>query len=449
MPDPRRAVVLSVGTELTEGVIQDSHVRFIAAELTALGFAVRRGVQLPDDAEAFRAELVRAAGDADLVIVTGGLGPTSDDLTREIVAAVAGVALEFHQEPWERILARFAGRPVSESNRKQAMAPAGFTLLPNANGTAPGFHGTIGEALVAALPGPPGELRPMFSDLVVPLLRGRFALDEAPQALRGTAFMTPESALEEALRRCRREGVAWGTRVEEDRIAFSLRGGSPGERESFFDALAEVLGPSRVCREEKRPAQLALDALAAAGVTLVTAESCTGGLVGRYLTDVPGSSRWYWGGVVSYADEAKERLLGVPAPVIGRHGAVSAETVAAMARGALAVSGAGLALAISGIAGPDGGTTEKPVGTVWIATARTGAPPEAVACRFSGNRDAVRRKAAVAGLLAAAAAASGRPFPGRASVSAPGGPAAGAPAAPRSGGANAAGVRVLDTPVVW
>jgi nicotinamide-nucleotide amidase len=410
MPDPPRAIILSVGTELTEGIIQDSHVRFLAAELHALGFAVRRGMQLPDDAAAFRTELARATDEAALVIVTGGLGPTTDDLTREVTAGLAGVPLEFHQEAWDRILARFAGRTVPESNRKQATAPAGFVLLPNANGTAPGFHGRIGRALMAALPGPPGELRPMFMDLVVPLLRERFALGAPTQVLRGTAFMTPESALEEALRASRREGVSWGTRVEEDRIAFSLRGGAAEEREAFFRDLVAALGTVRVCREEIRPARLLLEALASSGLMLATAESCTGGLVGRYLTDVPGCSRWYWGGVISYADAAKERLLDVPSAVLARHGAVSAESACAMARGALAVSGAGLSLAISGIAGPDGGTTDKPVGTVWIATARPAAPPEVVACRFSGNRDAVRRKAAVAGILAATCAAAGRPF---------------------------------------
>jgi nicotinamide-nucleotide amidase len=410
MPDAPRAVILSVGTELTEGIIQDSHARFLAAELTALGFIVARGVQLPDDAPAFRAELARAADEADLVVVTGGLGPTTDDLTREVVADLAGVALEFHQETWDRILARFAGRPVPESNRKQAMVPAGFELLPNVNGTAPGFQGPIGRASVAALPGPPGELRPMFTDIVAPLLRSRFALGEALQALRGTVFMTPESALEGALRACRREGVAWGTRVEEDRIAFNLRGGAADEREAFYLGLASALGPVKVRRGEIRPAQVLLDALASSGRVLVTAESCTGGLAGKYLTDVPGSSRWYWGGVIAYANEAKEGLLRVSRSVLDRHGAVSAETVCAMASGALAVSGAGVSLAISGLAGPEGGTADKPVGTVWIATALAGFPPAAVTCRFSGGRDAVRRKTAVTALLAAACTAEGRPF---------------------------------------
>ena len=300
---PRRAVVLSVGTELTEGIIQDTHVRFLAAELTARGVSLYRAALIPDDAAVFRAELSRATAESDLVIVTGGLGPTTDDLTREVVADLAGVPLEFHPEAWDRILARFAGRAVPESNRKQAMAPAGFALLPNANGTAPGFHGGIARALVVALPGPPGELRPMFADLVVPLLRERFGLGEEPPVLRGTAFMTPESALEGALRGARREGVGWGTRVEEDRIAFSLRGGAEADREACFTEIVAALGSARVCRGETRPANLLLDALAAAGLVLATAESCTGGLVGRYLTDIPGSSHWYWGGVVPCTTE--------------------------------------------------------------------------------------------------------------------------------------------------
>ena len=199
----------------------------------------------------------------------------------------------------------------------------------------------------------------MFADLAVPLLRERFSLAGEPPVLRGTVFMTPESALEEALRGARREGVGWGTRVEEDRIAFSLRGGSDDDREACFNGVLAALGTVRVCRGETRPANVVLDALAAAGLVLATGESCTGGLIGRYLTDVPGSSHWYWGGVVSYANAAKVRMLGVPAAVLERYGAVSAETVAAMARGTLAVSGAGLALAVSGIAGPEGGTPQE------------------------------------------------------------------------------------------
>lgn len=439
MSSTPRAVILCLGTELTEGIIQDTHARFLAAKLTALGFAVVRSAQLPDEASAIRGELARAVDQADLVVVAGGLGPTTDDLTREVVADLAGVPLAFHAEAWDRILARFAGRAVPEANRKQALAPEGFSLIANAHGTAPGFFGRISRAIVVALPGPPGELRPMFADLVVPLLRSRFALGVEPQVLRGTAFMTPESALEEALRANRRPGVAWGTRVEEDRIAFSLRGGVAADRDACFAGLVAALGTEKVRRGELRPAQVLLEAAAAARRTIVTAESCTGGLIGRYLTDVPGSSRWYWGGVVSYSDAAKVRFLSVPEAVLERCGAVSAEAVSAMARGALAASGAGLALAVSGIAGPDGGTPQKPVGTVWMATALPQTPPVAIACRFSGARDAVRRKAAVTGLLAAAAQAEGRPFAG---------PPSALPRDARPAGSDQAFL-LLDTPVVW
>lgn len=412
MCEPRTAVVVSAGTELTEGIIQDSHVRFLSAELTALGFTVLRGVQVPDSVALFRAELDRATREADLVVITGGLGPTSDDLTRELVADVAGIGLQFHEEAWERILERFKGRQVPDANRKQAAAPAGFPLIANPNGTAPGFHGSVANALVVALPGPPSELRPMFSSSVVALLRERFSLGQAAEGsiLRGTAFMVPESGLEEALRACKREGVHWGTRVDEDRIAFSLRGGDPTDREGILADLEARLGALRIRRGEKRPAEVLSDALLRAATTLVTAESCTGGLLGKYMTDLPGSSRVFWGGWVAYSYEAKSRLLGVDAGLLEAQGAVSREAVAAMARGALERSGAGVSLAVSGIAGPDGATPDKPVGTVWMACRVRGGADSARLFWFSGGRDAVRRKTAVAGMLFAESALDGREF---------------------------------------
>jgi nicotinamide-nucleotide amidase len=405
-PDPGRAAVLiSAGTELTEGIIQDSHVRFLAGELTALGFHVRRGVQVPDDRGLFRAELDRAAAEAKLVIITGGLGPTSDDLTREIVAEAAGVPLDFHQEAWDALVARFAGRTVSDTNRKQALAPRGFGLLPNPNGTAPGFHGDLGDTLVVALPGPPSELRPMFTASVVPLLGGRFPSAGDRGVLWGTALMVPESSLEEALRACAAvqgpgaDGIRWGTRVDEDRIVFSLRGGPAGERSALMDRLIERLGRVRMRNGDTRPAQLLTDALLARRARLVVAESCTGGLVGKYLTDLPGSSRVFWGGILSYSNEAKTRLLGVGEALLSSEGAVSEPAARAMAEGALAVSGAEASVSITGIAGPEGGSPDKPVGTVWMAAAVKGSGCEARRFNFSGSRDMIRRRSAVAVML--------------------------------------------------
>ncbi len=398
-------MLISAGTELTEGIIQDSHVRYLAGELTALGFEVLRGVQVPDEAALFRAELDRAVSQASLVIITGGLGPTSDDLTREIVAESAGVGLEFHQEAWDALLARFAGRTVSDTNRKQAMAPGGFALIPNPNGTAPGFQGDLRGTLVVAMPGPPSELRPMFAASVVPLLGQRFPSAGDRGVLWGTALMVPESSLEEALRTCAAgapaEDLRWGTRVDEDRIVFSIRGGSLSGRESLMDRVARHLGEVRVRRGETRPAQLLMDALLGRGARLAVAESCTGGLVGKYLTDLPGSSRVFWGGFLSYSNEAKVKLLGVDEALLSSQGAVSETVVRAMAEGARAASGVDAALAISGIAGPDGGTPEKPVGTVWMAAAVQGRPTDARRFHFSGSRDMIRRRAAVASMLLA------------------------------------------------
>ena len=410
MCDQKTAVIISAGTELTEGIIQDTHARFLASELTSMGFVVRRGVQLPDDPGIFRDELARAANDACLVIVTGGLGPTTDDLTRETIAEVAGAPLEFHPDVWDALVARFPGRTISETNRKQALAPRGFALLANPNGTAPGFHGTAGNALVVALPGPPSELRPMFAQGVVPLLRQRFGAPAEEEILWGTALMVPESNLEEALRARRREGILWGTRVDEDRIGFSLRGGTEADRRAFFADLEEMLGPVRIRRGETRPAMLLMEALRARKATLVTAESCTGGLIGKYLTDLPGSSEVYWGGHVVYSNAAKESLLGVSAGTLEAHGAVSREAALALAEGALSVAGASLSLAVTGIAGPDGGTAEKPVGTVWIAVGKAGRGAVARHFSFNGSRDMIRRRSAVAAMLFAEAQLLDREF---------------------------------------
>jgi len=404
------AVLLSVGTELTEGITQDTHIRFLSSELTSLGFTVCRGVQIPDDAAAFQVELARAVAEARVCIVTGGLGPTTDDLTREVIAGAAGVSLEFHQDVWDALLERFKGRRMSDTNRKQATAPRGFTLIPNPHGTAPGFHGALGSALVIALPGPPSELRPMFAESVVPLLAERFGGPTAQDILWATALMVPESNLEEALRNAREGRVTWGTRVDDDRIVFSLRGGSAAEREAFFAALAAALGPVRIRRGETRPARLLSDALLSRSALLVTAESCTGGLIGKYMTDLPGSSKVYWGGFVSYANAAKTELLDVDPGLLGRFGAVSEEVVTAMARGALARSGAGLSLAVSGIMGPDGGSEEKPVGTVWAASALPGGACLTRLFAFSGSREMMRRRAAVAAMLLAEAHLLGKDF---------------------------------------
>jgi nicotinamide-nucleotide amidase len=417
-PGPR-AQLLSIGTELTDGVIQNTHFRYLGSQLKSLGFRMAGGLQLPDELEPIRRAL--GGAEAELLVVTGGLGPTSDDLTREAVAGAAGVALEFHPELWQALRERFAssGGEPPESNRRQAHIPAGFEVLPNDRGTAPGFWGRLpgrgpGAApgpWLAALPGPPAELEPMFLRRLVPLLAAVFPGIAGGAELAATSLLLPESALEDGLRRFRHEGIAWGTRVAEDHIAFSLRGGREEEREAVLAALQGQFGSARLRRGFWRPCELLFRALELRGEQAALAESCTGGLAAKWLTDLPGASRVFWGGVAAYSDEAKERLLGVPRAVLERHGAVSAQAAEGMARGLLERSPAHLAAAVTGIAGPEGGSAEKPVGTVWIAALHRDGRGLARRFLFSGGRDLVRRRSAVATLLAAECLLSGQELP--------------------------------------
>ena len=398
MPEPVRCVLLSVGTELTEGKIQDSHLQFFAQELTRRGVTIERCVHLPDKRPLFLNELLRSVSDAEMVIVTGGLGPTSDDLTREVVAEAAGVGLSYYPEVWEALERRFAGRKLAESNRRQCYAPLGFGLIENRHGTAPGFHVRIGKAIVLALPGPPRELQPMFRDGVLPILRESFTL-AAEETLEGTAHLIGESLLEDALSKCAVGGVEWGTRIADDRIAFSLRGASAEERERFYSSLVSLVGETHIRRGDRGAAEVLLDALLSDHATFAVAESCTGGTVSKWLTDVPGSSKAFLGGVIAYANSVKQALLGVSAELLAEHGAVSAEVAEAMSRGAIRLTGARYGLAITGVAGPDGGTADKPVGTVWVAAASARGELRVELFRLPGSREAVRRRSASAACI--------------------------------------------------
>lgn len=397
-----RVVILGVGNELTEGRTQDVHARYLGATLRELEMEVRRVSLIPDDYALYVEELRRGAAEADVVISTGGLGPTTDDLTREVMAEVAGQPLEFHEELWDELRARFPRRRISETNKKQVMIPRGFRIFDNPHGTAPGFAGRAGEAWLLALPGPPKELLPMVETHVRPLLGEAFSV-VPDEVLRATAIMVPESELEEALQKAAEPGMDWGTRTELYRISFSIRGGDAAAREGVLRALREDLGEARIHPGETDAARLLLEALRQRDYRLVTAESCTGGLISALLTDIPGSSAGLWGGVVAYSDEVKEQMLGVPEALIREYGAVSEEVALAMAEGALARAGgsAQIAVSVTGIAGPDGGTPEKPVGTVWIAVALAGGPSRTEQLSIPASRDRVRRWSAVSAMLLA------------------------------------------------
>ncbi len=400
-----RAAVLCVGTELTTGEVGDAHGAWLAGELTGLGFEVGEITIVADGVAAVSAALTRLGMAYDCVVCTGGLGPTTDDVTAAAAAAALGVGLRRDAESVERIRAVLAARglPLSESNAKQADLPVGARAVPNDNGTAPGFSLRVGRADAWFLPGVPQEMRAMFAAQVVPALQG--TTDDVGRVIRLRTFGLAESLIGERLAGIEAtHGVELGYRAEAPEVEIKVRArrastslAEAAAREAA-DAIVARLGHDVVYAE----GDLALPGLVGArlasrGLTLAVAESCTGGLVGKLLTDLPGASRFFLGGAIVYANATKEALLGVPAALLARHGAVSAEVATAMAEGAVRACGVDVALAITGVAGPDGGSATKPVGLVELAVAGGGRTSHRREI-FAGPRQRVRRWAAWAGL---------------------------------------------------
>jgi nicotinamide-nucleotide amidase len=372
-----RAAILSTGDELTTGRIVDTNANWLADKLFELGIDVTAVITVGDFPERLEWAWRQAIARAHLVISTGGIGPTADDLTSETVARVAGVPLVLDEESAGRIRGFFAAanRPMPENNLRQALIPRGAVIVPNPLGTAPGYRLAVGDCHLVVLPGVPREMKPMMEDTVLPWVRAQRG-GEVYLARVFQTFGITESGLDEL--------VAGVVAPEEGRISFrasfpevSLRvvvHGAPDEAARRLDIVAarlrERLGPCVYGEGAVTMQEMVGRALAVKGLTLAVAESCTGGLVGHRLTEVAGSSAWFRGGVIAYANEVKEQLLGVRAATLARHGAVSEETAAEMADGVRRALGADLGLGVTGIAGPTGGTPEKPVGTVCFALAR-------------------------------------------------------------------------------
>jgi nicotinamide-nucleotide amidase len=395
------AAVLCTGTELTRGELVNTNATWLADALTTLGFEVAQIETVGDDRNRIAGALVRLGQDHDIIVCTGGLGPTTDDLTTEVVASVLGVPLVRDEPSLEKIRARFqrAQRTMTVSNEKQADFPSGAAILPNERGTAPGFAVTVGRALAAFLPGVPSEMQRMFEASVVPKLAAIPRLETHQIRLR--TYGLPESAVNDRLRGIEAtHGVTIGYRARIPEIDVKVL--ATGERAEgrVVAATADVraaLGDAVYGHGETSFPATLLAELGARQATLALAESCTGGMVAELLTDVPGSSRVVLGGVVAYSNAAKVTLLGVDPALLATHGAVSEPVARAMAEGARARFGSTLSAAVTGIAGPDGGTAEKPVGLVHFAVAsERGTSVKAL--HFTGNRSDIRKRAAFAAL---------------------------------------------------
>ena len=402
--------VVTIGDELLLGYTIDTNTAHLARTLAAEGVEISRRTTVGDSADAIARAVRDGLDRAGAVITTGGLGPTSDDLTKPSIAELFGRGMvldEAHLAWREERFTRLFPRPMPAANRQQAMLPEGARKLQNNHGSAPGIwlEDELGR-WVAMLPGVPREMRGMLADTLLPLIRERLPDDRhvvRSRTLRttglGESFIADRVATLDG-------GVgdvelAYLPNAEGSDLRLTVRGARPDDAARRLAAAAErlraVVGDAVYGEDGADLAEVVLDLCRARGLTIGVAESCTGGLLGARLTAIPGSSDVVLGGVIAYSNEVKTALLDVPAGLLAHQGAVSEGVVRAMASGARAATGASVGVGITGIAGPGGGTDEKPVGTVWIASDLEGVV-ESRRMRLIGDRAEVRQRAAQASL---------------------------------------------------
>jgi nicotinamide-nucleotide amidase len=408
------AEVVAVGSELLTPAHVDTNSLFITERLNELGIELQGKSVAADDRATLKAIVADALRRSDLLILTGGLGPTDDDLTRDVVADLLGRPLEYHEEIFEVIQKRFAARGLKapEINRRQAMVPRQAVILPNPNGTAPGLWIEHQQKFVVLLPGPPRELKPMFEAVIQERLAH---MAGATRIFRRLLRVTgrSESYVEERMQPLYAKWLAASTKITTTilaslgQIELHLTALAPTAEEGkrALDAAVEdaqrALGDDLFSVNGETMQEVIGQLCRARGLHIAAAESCTGGLVMARLTEVPGSSDYVDRGVVVYSNQSKIDLLGVPAGLIASHGAVSEPVAEAMASGAARLAGSDLGVAVTGIAGPSGGTPEKPVGTVAIAAVwvRRGAWETRVRTfNFIGGREMVRFQASQAAM---------------------------------------------------
>ncbi|TWT40975.1 Nicotinamide-nucleotide amidohydrolase PncC [Phycisphaerae bacterium RAS1] len=396
------AWIISSGSELTLGQSIDTNSAWLSRELAGRGIRPARHITVGDAAADLRDALESAARRADVILLTGGLGPTEDDLTRFVLADIAGAPLELHAASLAQLEAFFAARkrPMPERNRIQAMIPGGARPLPNSCGTAPGIFIELRGTPCFALPGVPFEMRVMFRDQVAAHLDGsRGVILSRRLSTYGRGESEIGDAIRDLMARGRNPEVGTTAQLGEIGIRINAAADAVQAALRLLDAdEAEVrrrLGELVFGRDEETLAGAVGDLLQKRHATLATAESCTGGMIGQMLTATPGSSAYYLGGVVAYSNEAKERLLDVPRDVLDAHGAVSRPAAEAMAEGARRRFSADFAVSVTGIAGPSGGRPDKPVGLVYLGIAAAeGVAVEEYRFGEDAPRDVIRERAA-------------------------------------------------------
>lgn len=423
MTPPLRAALVTVGDELLLGRTVDTNAAWLGRALAERGVPVVRRYTVADQEEEIRHAVAEASGVAELVLVTGGLGPTPDDLTRDAVACLLGRPLLEDEDILERIRRRFLERGVTElpgPNRRVAQVPEGALKLDNPLGTAPGLALESPGGVVVLLPGVPREMKGIFQGALSAFLERRFSGRLRPVHVRFIHTTgIPESLLAQQVAERLPEGagsvsLAFLPDLRGVDLRFTAVDQTEDEARQRFDALEaalfSVVEPWRFHAASGDLAEAVVLALRERGRTVAVAESCTGGLIAKRLTDVPGASQVFAGGVVAYANPVKEGLLGVPASLLERHGAVSGPVASRMAHGVAEALGVRTGVGVTGVAGPGGGTDEKPVGTVWYSCSVDGASATRLQ-RFPGDREEVRERAAQGALFLLLGLLDGRVAP--------------------------------------
>jgi nicotinamide-nucleotide amidase len=405
-----RACIIAVGTEMLTPFRVDTNSLFITERLNEIGVDVRLKLVAGDDVDELAEQFRAALAWADVIVTTGGLGPTEDDITRAAVARVLQVPLELEEAIVDRIRERFVRRGLTmpEINRRQAMVPRGATLLPNPNGTAPGLWMEHGGTAVVLLPGPPREMKPMFDDVVDHRLApraGGAGLFRRVLRITGRTESDVDARAQPIYGTWTSQAVPIATTIlavlGQIELHLTARAASRALADAALDAavvqLGGALGDSIYSVDGRSLETVVGDALRSKGFTIAVAESCTGGLLASRLTDVPGSSAYVDRGVVCYSNRAKVESLGIAGALLAEHGAVSEPVALAMADAIRVQATASVGVGITGIAGPDGGTPQKPVGTVVIAVV-AGREARVRTFQFVGAREQVKFQATQAAL---------------------------------------------------
>lgn len=402
-----QAAILSIGDELVLGQTVDTNSAWLSAELAGMGIGTLFHYTVADDRSMITKAIIEASQTVGLIIISGGLGPTEDDLTRDAMADAMGTELIYHEPSLQAIRARMErlGRTMPERNKVQALHPKGTTIIENRWGTAPGIKAVLRGATIYVTPGVPSEMKAMWQHLIRPEIESINPTRDTILTTTIRTFGLGESTVGERLGKLmdRNRNPKVGTTVSGGVVSVRIRSefADPAtarrELEDTAQQIEAVLGAFVYGRDDDELQDAVISLLTDRNITVATAESCTGGLVGRLLTDVAGSSRAYAGGWVTYSNQMKIEQLGVPAAMIQTQGAVSEDVARAMATGALERGHADYAISVTGIAGPDGGTEEKPVGTVWMSLAwRDGGSirTDAMQLHLGNGRDIVRERSA-------------------------------------------------------